>query len=246
MHPWITRNENDKIPLTPQEELERNFLRMDSERSNILNNSEFLSKNKEQIQNHTKAAIKIERLSERDSSSSNEYSLSDHQNESSGSIGKIGSRNASIVKGTPIPVKSKISNLSKLSKRSTLKLKKNKRNNNFINRSAKKRVLTVNKALSTKFNSHRRNKDKFLLPPIRNGTRCTDTYESKSNTSRAGTDNTKRKLDSKKINSIPLGNARIMGHKSPIKVPISKRLSDHLDLEKKQYCKNYDFSIKKP
>lgn len=49
----------------------------------MLNNSEFLAKNKEPIQSPTKAVIEVERLSEKDNSSSEEYSVSDHQNESS-------------------------------------------------------------------------------------------------------------------------------------------------------------------
>lgn len=97
----------------------------------------------------------------------------------------------------------------------------------------------MNKALNKQFNTHRRNKDKFLLPPIH-------IHGSKSSNSGNRTDGVKRKFNTKKMNSIPLERSGMVGYRSPIKVPISKRLSDPFDMGKKNYVKHFDFSIKKP
>lgn len=158
---------------------------------------------------------------------------------------KLDSRNSSDGRGNSFILKTKISNQSKLLKRSTLKVKKSIRKPSLVNRTAKKRVLTVNKALNKQFNTHRRNKDKFLLPPIHNGRRLTDTNDSKSSASGHHSEGIKMKSTTRKMNSIPLESSGFIRHKSPIKIPVSKRLSDPFELGKKNYVKKFDFSVKK-
>ncbi|CAI2382963.1 unnamed protein product [Moneuplotes crassus] len=242
LHPWITRDANDKIPLTFQEELEINLLRMDSEKSIMSHDKGEVSKAPDVGLSPVKVFPR--KSPEKSSTISKEYSRLGHQNGFDHSEHKFRNKNSSISKDRKIKATSKISVHSKLSKRSDFQVKKRK-NPTLVHKSAKKRVLTVNKALNPSSSSHRKEKAKLCLPPIINRGKLFNVSDSKSTTSRNRYTKIRRKLDTNKIQSISEETAMFLKQKSPVKIPFSKRLSDPFDLGMK-ISKNFDFSVKKP
>lgn len=154
------------------------------------------------------------------------------------------SRNFSCVRETSVLMKSKISRHSRFSKKSTIKVKKGKKSN-FQNRSVKKRFLTMNKAYNKKFNTQRRNKDKFLLPPIYNGVKISNTGYKKPSFIGNFSDSLKQKINPKKLSNFGKESSRIMRHRSPLKGSIFKKLSDPMEIQNNKYVRNYNFSVKK-
>lgn len=130
------------------------------------------------------------------------------------------SKNSSPFRENSVLLKSKTAKQNKFPKSSQFKL--NSRKSHLYNSSAKKRVLTVNKIHKKQYNTHRRNKDKFLLPPIKKAMKFTCSNDSKSSFTGNFSDAIKPKVNTKKLANFVAESSKINRRRSPFRMIASK------------------------